>query len=103
MIQVMPGGLCHAHGPYEDSINCPEWPTCAEAKQVRFYVQAGKWFTTYEERLRTQKDKVVEATRDFLANGDKALRNLIWEVNELGKLEMMNEMYEKMAGWSHKK
>lgn len=28
MLQQLPGGLCFAHGPYEDGFSCPRWPKC---------------------------------------------------------------------------
>ncbi len=32
-MQRLPGGLCFAHGPYEDGFQCPQWPKCATDPQ----------------------------------------------------------------------
>ena len=28
MLIRLPGGLCFAHGPYENAYKCPRWPAC---------------------------------------------------------------------------
>lgn len=39
-MQVMPGGLCYAHGPFTKEI-CPQWPSCATDPQQPEYVERG--------------------------------------------------------------
>lgn len=39
-LQVGPGGICFAHGPYE-SQDCPSWPTCAGSPWKAEYVRMG--------------------------------------------------------------
>lgn len=38
MLQRLPGGICFSHGPYKDTIGCPQWPACITDPQKSEYV-----------------------------------------------------------------
>jgi hypothetical protein len=101
MIRVMPGGLCHAHGPFKDPLrNCPHWPTCVDIPANPFFVEAGQWFTTFKGNHDAAKDVVVREAKKVVLMHDPDLVHLRDAVNSLVALEEENNKYERLAGWN---
>lgn len=60
-LQVGPGGLCFAHGPYSEGGQCPQWPACATDPQNPEYVALGKRLVNGPKEHARLKEEVVEA------------------------------------------
>ena len=102
MISVMPGGLCHAHGPFQDPLmNCPHWPTCAEIPSNPFFVEAGKWFQNYPNLLEKVRDKVIKEAYLFIERDCKHKEPLGDALEELTVIQTKNDEYQRLAGWTN--
>lgn len=100
MIRVMPGGLCHAHGPFKAPLTCcPQWPKCTELPANPFFREAGEWFTSYDKTLERARDVVIKEAKRMVVMGFTDFVHLKDAVNSLISLEEENERYERLAGW----
>jgi hypothetical protein len=61
-MQVLPGGLCFAHGPFTE-VQCPHWPRCGDDPQNPEYVAEGvRRVNEPKERARLERE-VIEAAK----------------------------------------
>ncbi len=101
MISVEEGGLCHAHGPYNQGMHCPKWPSCIHLTPNPFYVTAGNWFVNYPRILEEVKNEVIDAAEDFIFNDSVDRRRLTDALLKLTRIQAENEMFHELAGWDN--
>ena len=73
MLQRLPGGLCFAHGPYKDGMQCPQWPACITDPQKEEYFQLAARNKKHDACLRAA---AVLEEADMLGNLVATLRSV---------------------------
>lgn len=101
MIRVMPGGLCHAHGPFKAPLMyCPHWPLCAEIPANPFFVEAGDWFVKYDDVLQVAKEKVVQEAIFLIDTMSFDRKALSAAIEDLREIHVKNDKYRRLANWN---
>lgn len=65
-VQILPGGLCFAHGPYSEGKQCPQWPSCVTAPKNPDYIAIAR-------RSIEQQDLMRELESAWKKNPDQRL------------------------------